>query len=80
MEAGSLTLLMRHRFQHFLLEGFFVESERQDDGRRPLLEPQLLAYARRRHVQVQVVRVKDQRSIEGVDQQALGGGGRPATT
>lgn len=71
---------MRHFFQHFLLQGFFVESERQHDGRRPLLEPQLLTDAGRRHVHVKVVGVKDQRAVEGVDQQTLGGGGRPATT
>lgn len=71
---------MRHRFQHFLFESFFVESERQNDGRRPILKPQLLVYAGWRHVQVEVVGVKDQRSIKGVGQQALSGGGSPATT
>lgn len=71
---------MRHRFQHFLLEGFFIEPEGQDDGRRPLLKPQLLTYAGRRYVEVQIVGVEDHRPIEGVDQQALGGGGRPAAT
>lgn len=79
-EDNLLTLLMRHRFKHFLLEGFFIESERQDDGRHPLLQPQLLTYAGRRHIQVEVIGVKDQRCIEGIDQQALGGGGWPATT
>lgn len=77
---GSLTLVMRHRFQHLLLQGFLVQPEGQHDGRRPVLKPQLLAYAGRRHVQVQVVRVEDHGPVEGVDQQALGGGGRPAAT
>lgn len=76
----SLTLLVRHRLQRLLLQGCFIEAERQDDGRRPLAETQLPADAARRHVQVEVVGVEDQRSVEGVDQQTLGGGGRPAPT
>lgn len=71
---------MWHRFQHLLLEGLFVQPERQDDGRRPLLKSQLLTYAGRRHVQVEVIGVEHHGAVKRVDQQALGGGGRPATT
>lgn len=77
---APLTLIVRHGFQDFLFQSVFVESERQHDGRRPVLEAQLLADAGRRHIQVQIVRVEDHRAVEGVDQQALGGGGGPATT
>ena len=80
LKEGSLTLFVWHRLQHLQLQGLFIESERQDDGRRPLLEPQLLAYAGRRHVQVKVVGVEHDGAIQGVDEQALGGGGRPAAT
>lgn len=58
---------MGHRFQHFLFEGLLIKSERQDDGRRPLLEAQLLAYGGRRDVQVEVVGVEDHGAVQGVD-------------
>ncbi|KAG7263998.1 hypothetical protein CRUP_013474 [Coryphaenoides rupestris] len=48
----------------FLREGVLVETERQHDGRRPLLEPQLPAHAGRGHIQVQVAEL-DSVSVPG---------------
>lgn len=78
--GGALTLIMGDGFQNFLLQDLLVQPEGQHDGRRPLLKPQLLPNADRRHIQVQVVRVEDHGPVQGVDQQALSGGGRPAAT
>lgn len=79
--AESLTLVMWYRLQDLLFQGLLIESERQHDGRRPLLPPQLLTDAEGRDVQVQVVRVKHGGPVvQRVDEQPLGGGGCPAAT
>lgn len=71
---------MWDRLQDFLLQGFLVESECQDDGRQPLLPPQLPPNAAGRHVQVQVVGVEHHGAVQGVDEEPLGRGGCPAAT
>lgn len=77
----SLTLIMWYRLQDLLFQGLLIESERQDDGRRPLLPPQLLTDTEGRDVQVQVVRVKHRGPVvQRVDEEPLGGGGCPAAT
>lgn len=74
----SLTLVMRYCLQHFLFQGFLVESECQDDGRGPFLPPQLLTDTDGGDVQVQVIGVKHHGPVQRVDEEPLGCGGCPA--
>lgn len=64
--------------QDFLFQGLLIEPECQDDGRRPLLPPQLLTDTEGRDIQVQVVGVKHHGPVQRVDEEPLGGGGCPA--
>lgn len=71
----SLTLIMRYRLQDFLFQGFLIESERQDDGRRPFLPPQLLTDTDGCDVQVKVIRVKHHGTVQRVDEEPFCCGG-----
>lgn len=75
-----LTLAIRHSFQYFTNERGLVQTESKHNCWCPFLPPQLMSDAGWCDVHVQVIGVKNQRSVQGVNKQTFCGGCRPVAS